>query len=125
VCEHQGRELVVAGMTDRRIPWPFARRSGRRTPIVCGELVRAIRQEAAVATGYRWGVCSDLTMKWRRSLGAQEQTNEGSKRLRALIGYRGRQEHLRRAQEAAARRASVTARRVAKAIDKQQAGPRR
>ena len=81
VCEYRDREVTVKGMTDARIQWPCARRSVRRSPIVCGDLVRAIRTESEMAVAYHWGVGDSTVWKWRQALNVPRMTN-GSRRLR-------------------------------------------
>jgi TetR/AcrR family transcriptional repressor of nem operon len=44
LCEYRDREVMVKAMTDAPIQWPSAYRGKRRGPIVCGDLVRAIRR---------------------------------------------------------------------------------
>ena len=45
-CEYRGRELKVRGLTDARIPWPATRRGPRASPILCGDLIRAVERES-------------------------------------------------------------------------------
>lgn len=115
-CEYRGHELVVGGMTDNRIPWPYARIGGRLSPIVCGDLVRAVRHEAAIAVAYHWGVSFGLVTRWRSSLGVRLMENEGTKRLKDRTIQLASDEARRRAKEDAERRAKVTARRASKVL---------
>ena len=55
-CEYRGREVTVKGMTDAPIQWPCARRNGNASPILCGDLIRAVRTESEIAVAYHWGV---------------------------------------------------------------------
>jgi hypothetical protein len=80
-CEYRDRQVTVKGMTDALIQWPCARRSKRRSPIVCGDLVRAIRTESEMAVAHHWGVNGSTVWKWRRALTVPRMTN-GSRRLR-------------------------------------------
>jgi hypothetical protein len=41
---------------------------GRRSPILCGDLVRAVQQESALAVAYHWGVCHNVVTRWRAAL---------------------------------------------------------
>ena len=81
LCEYRARELSVRGMTDGLIQWPCTRRNRTKSPIVCGDLVRAIRTESAMAVAYHWGVRHKTIWKWRKALGVPRMTN-GSRRLR-------------------------------------------
>jgi hypothetical protein len=79
-CEYRGRELVIRGMTDAPIQWPCARRAPRASPILCGDLIRAVRCESEVAVAYHWGVNVATVWAWRRALNVP-RTNEGTRRL--------------------------------------------
>jgi hypothetical protein len=80
-CEYRGREVAVKGMTDAPIQWPCTRRNRNASPILCGELVRAVRTESEQAVAHHWGVRYPTVWKWRRALGVPRMTN-GSRRLR-------------------------------------------
>lgn len=73
-CEHVGRERVVGGLTDAPIPWPYARKTGRRSLILCGDLIRAVRIESVEAICYYWGVGEVTAWKWRKALGVGRMT---------------------------------------------------
>jgi len=75
-CEVLGREVIVGGMHDSPIPWPYRRKKGRHSLIVCGDLVRAIRVEMAKAVGYHWGVGASTVWLWRKALGAPWLTEQ-------------------------------------------------
>ena len=68
-------------MTDALIQWPCSRRGSRQAPIVCGDLVRAIRTESEMAVAHHWGVRYETVSKWRKALNVPRMTN-GSRRLR-------------------------------------------
>jgi hypothetical protein len=80
-CEYRKREVWVKGISDAPIPWPVARRGIRHFPIVCGDLVRALRTESEMAVAYHWGVHDATVSKWRQAFGIAPMTN-GSRRLR-------------------------------------------
>ena len=44
--------MLVAGISDAPIQWPFAKKRGNRSLILCGDLIRAVTVEAAVAVGH-------------------------------------------------------------------------
>jgi len=79
-CEYRDREVTVKGMTDSLIQWPCTRRSNRLSPIVCGDLVRAIRTESEMAVAHHWGVKYPTVWKWRQALNVPRMTS-GSRRL--------------------------------------------
>jgi hypothetical protein len=74
VCEVRGREAVVGGMTDSPIQWPFVKKRGRRSLIICGDLVKAIAVESEVAVAHHWGVGRSTVSVWRRELGVGRNT---------------------------------------------------
>jgi hypothetical protein len=79
-CNCMGRDLTVTRMTDARIRWPCTHGNGRPCPVLCGDLIRAVRAESALAVAYHWGVCNATVGKWRRALNVPRITN-GSRRL--------------------------------------------
>jgi hypothetical protein len=65
------------------IPWPIFKKEGRRGSgghVLCGDLVRALKQESAAAISYHWGVCAGTVLKWRRALGFKGLT-PGARRM--------------------------------------------
>src|SRR5207253_9675449 len=65
ICEMRGT-VKVGNYSDGPIPWPMKWRT--RSLILCGDLVRAVQQESALAVAHHWAVCTDIVSKWRRSL---------------------------------------------------------
>ena len=81
-CEVRGW-VPVRAMSDGRIVWPMTIRTkggGKPFLIVCGDLVKAIRRESAIAICHWWGVTAQTVTVWRKALGV-EQYNEGTRRL--------------------------------------------
>ena len=81
--EIDGR-VEVGGYSDGPVPWPRRLKTGRPSLILCGDLVRAVRTESAVAIAHHFGVGSVTVSKWRVALGVDRQNNEGTQSL-----YRG------------------------------------
>jgi hypothetical protein len=79
-CFRRDRDVEVAGFTDTPISWPFAKTRGRRSLILCGDLVRAVCLEAEVAIAHHWGVAVSTVYGWRKALGVSRWT-KGSARL--------------------------------------------
>jgi hypothetical protein len=80
-CEYRGCNVRVGGMSsDVPIQWPTVFKTGRRSLIVCGELVRAIRTESVIAIAHHWGVNVVTVWFWRKALGVPRIT-EGTERL--------------------------------------------
>src|SRR5437867_12477283 len=82
-CRRRGHVKVVA-ISDGLIQWPMTQSEtgGPRSLILCGDLVKAVRQESAVAIKHWWGVQHDLVRKWRKNVGVEHE-NEATKQLRA------------------------------------------
>src|SRR5688500_8779432 len=79
-CEVRG-ELRIVGMTDARIPWPFARsRYGRNSLVVYGGLTRAVLRESVLAICHWFGVNYQTVTKWRKALRVPPRNN-GTRRL--------------------------------------------
>jgi hypothetical protein len=80
-CELRGR-LPVGDYSQAPIPWPM--RQGKHSIILCGDLVRAVRQESVEAISYHWNVSRALVQAWRKALKVPE-FNPGTRRLRAAV----------------------------------------
>jgi hypothetical protein len=82
-CELRGT-VIVRGLSDAPIVWPFTRSSKGRGParlILCDDLVRAVRRESAAAIRYHWRVSGHSVWKWRVALGIGA-TTKGTSDLR-------------------------------------------
>jgi hypothetical protein len=66
-CDYAGTLRIVA-ISDAPVQWPLGVVRGHRIPILCGELVRAVRSESAGDVAAAWGVGSGLVTKWRKAL---------------------------------------------------------
>jgi len=64
-CELRGT-VKVGGYSAGPIPWPKKWRT--RSLILCGDLVRAVQQESALAVAHHWAVCAEIVSRWRRAL---------------------------------------------------------
>lgn len=80
-CELYGES--VASRFHGRLQWPSAIRYGQISPILCGDLVDAVRAESVLAICHWFGVSRRLVWKWRKALGIGRMT-AGSRRLRRL-----------------------------------------
>ena len=76
--------LTVVRWSEGKISWPLGRTKElyRSTPsfILCGDLIRAVREESNTAIRYWWGVSTPTVTNWRQALRV-ERWNKGSKRL--------------------------------------------
>jgi hypothetical protein len=66
------------------IMWPCGlkegRSPGRPALILCGDLMNAVRREAAIAVARHWSVSCQVVRRWRRALGV-ERITEGTRQL--------------------------------------------
>lgn len=76
-------EVTVAGISSGRIPWPIGKTHRAKSPVLYGDLLRAIRMESPSAIRYWWGIGSDRIRKWRRALEVGE--TEGTMILRKSL----------------------------------------
>jgi hypothetical protein len=91
-------DVKITGLSDARIPWPLAKKKGRRpTPWVNRTLARAIRLESTPAIRYWFGVTAWQASVWRKALDVEEN-NPGTLRLRQ---EHGKSPWFRRAQKLA------------------------
>jgi hypothetical protein len=68
-------------MSDGLIQWPFAKKRGNRSLILCGDLIKAVALESETAVAHHWGVATRTVRTWRRALGVAPET-VGSVRLK-------------------------------------------
>ena len=73
-------EVTIRGQSGGRIPWPIGKKGSALSLVLCGDLVKAVRREAAIAIQYWWGVSASVTWKWRSALGIT--LTEGDRLLR-------------------------------------------
>lgn len=90
--------VQIVGITNARIPWPIGKSGIGKSLILYGALAEAVRNEAAQAIRYWWGVGHPLVWKWRKALGVPH-SNAGTHKL-----------HVRYAQEPFFKRAQLKAR---------------
>ncbi|MDQ3814572.1 MAG: hypothetical protein M3347_11550 [Armatimonadota bacterium] len=67
-CLLRGRVRVDA-FSDGPVRWPCFNHGGRPGFILCGDLVRALRQEPSLAVQHGWGVRRQTVARWRKILG--------------------------------------------------------
>jgi transcriptional regulator with XRE-family HTH domain len=79
-CEIRG-QVTVGYFSNGKIPWPCVQRPGHLSPILCGDLAKALRCESLTAVCHWWGVTLQTGIKWRKALGVTGY-NEGGNRLR-------------------------------------------
>lgn len=83
--------VVVGRFSDGEIPWP--QQHGKRSLVLCGDLVKAVQVESELAICHWWGVSKQVVARWRRALGVDKYTH-GTRRLHAANS--GRTESLER-----------------------------
>ncbi len=80
-CEMRGT-VKVGNFSNGPIPWPM--KWGRRSPILCGDLVRAVQRESALAVAHHWGVCHSVVTRWRAAVEVGPIT-VGTRRLKSYV----------------------------------------
>jgi hypothetical protein len=75
-------EVMISKTSRGRIPWPMSIRKGGTSLVLCHDLARAVRHEAACAVAYWFGVSTWTVRKWRRVLGVPSR-NEGDRLLKS------------------------------------------
>ncbi len=108
-CEHHAADVLVAGTTDAPIPWPAYAHLRGLTPILTGDLARAVRLESVQAVAYWWGVSRDTVRRWRKKLGVGRFNEGTTARWRELVAVRLPVEARRRGARATKRRARAKA----------------
>lgn len=78
--------VQVNGFTSARLSWPTRKRptGGCRTLALTEDLVRAIRQESALAVAYWWGISTKTVSVFRRALDVPRNT-PGTLHRHALV----------------------------------------
>src|SRR5262245_58680331 len=79
-CEVRGW-VVVRRISDGPIPWPMGKTTRKPAMILCGDLVKALRNESATAIMHEWNVRHHTVWKWRKALGIDQYT-EGTRRAK-------------------------------------------
>jgi len=91
-CKHSGPIRVVA-ISNAPQQWPLGQVPGHRIPVLCGDLVLAVKSEAASDVAIAWGVAVNLVTKWRKALRVRESAGERllrSERIKASDPKRAR-----------------------------------
>ena len=74
----------MGGMTDAPMQWPYAKKPGYHSCIVCGDLIRAVQSESEISVAYHWGVTPETVKHWRHALGVPRMT-DGSRKLAVAL----------------------------------------
>ena len=77
VCQLRGT-VKIGGYSDAPIPWPRIWR--RRSLVICGDLLRALRTESVYAVTHHWGLSRAIVSYYRQQLSIP-RLNPGSYRL--------------------------------------------
>lgn len=78
--------IEIGGWTAAPIPWPRRKKTGKHSPILCGDLIRAVQSESSAAIQHHWGVSAGTVWKWRQILGAPRVTAGTRQRLAEMTG---------------------------------------
>ena len=101
-------KVKFSHFTNGPIPWPKCKKQtkgGSGGFVLCGDLVRALTDEAASAIAYHWGVSHGTITNWRRALGLKGRS-AGAHRL-VELGVELAKRPESRAKQAAAMRGKV------------------
>jgi hypothetical protein len=104
-CEIRGW-VTVGGISDSPVPWPYMKARGRHSPILCGELVKAVRQEANAVICALFGVTGQTVSKWRKALGVTNANPGTQEAMAAPKRGMPRPAHVRALLDRTGRRAS-------------------
>jgi hypothetical protein len=55
-CQFRDAWVTVGGLSDSPVPWPYMKARGRHSPILTGDLVKAVKVEASMVVCYLFGV---------------------------------------------------------------------
>lgn len=72
--------VEVGGWTDAAIPWPYRKKTGRRSLILCGKLVDDVRSKSETYICNAYGIGVVTVWHWRQALGVGRIT-EGTRKL--------------------------------------------
>ena len=78
---------VVRGTTDAEVAWPYTYAGSKRRLIVCGSLLRAVRNESVETVCRLWGVSRKTVWRWRNALGV-DRVNPGTREVLAALSPR-------------------------------------
>lgn len=78
--------IEVGGWTHAPIQWPRRKKTGKHSPILCDDLIRAVMMESSAAIQHHWGVSEGTVWKWRQALGVGRVTPGTRDRLRTETG---------------------------------------
>lgn len=78
--------VEVGGWTDAAIPWPYRKKTGRRSLILCGKLVDDVRNKSETYICNAYGVGAVTVWAWRKALGVGRMTDGTRNLLRLNTG---------------------------------------
>jgi len=97
VMDEARGEVVVVGITAGKIPWPIGKRGRAKSPVLYGDLAKAVQREANLAVCHWWGITGQTVTKWRKALGV-DRTEGTTKLFRANAAEEGCRLGLKKAQ---------------------------
>jgi hypothetical protein len=104
-CEIRG-SVIVGYFGDGPIPWPRMKHLGTAPYILCGDLVKAVKCESAIAVAHHFGVSTQTVKSWRKALG-MPRANEGSAQFWNRIAGAREDDRLERARRNSKRPAAL------------------
>ena len=94
-CEIRGTVIVGGFRFAGEIPWPYVKQRGC-PPILCGDLVKAIRCESKLAVMRYFGLSKEIVRRFRRALNVPAQT-DGTRQLQGRVATNRKDDRLSRA----------------------------
>lgn len=86
LVDSQDGLIEVGGWTSAPIPWPRRKKTGKHSPILCGDLILAVAIESSAAVQHYWGVSEGTVWRWRQILGVPRVTHGTRQRLAEKTG---------------------------------------
>ena len=93
-CESRGKEMRVEAFSSGPIPWPCVLHAGNHSPILFGDLSRAVKSESSQAVQVWWRVSESLVTRWRIALGVGSSGRQLQPESVVLREWTGEEEKL-------------------------------
>lgn len=78
--------VEVGGWSDAQLSWPYRKKTGTRSLILCGRLANDVRTKSETYICHAYGVGSVTVWSWRKALGVGRVTDGTRQLLRDNTG---------------------------------------